>query len=111
MYRQNVLDRVNGEDVLTFLLKDSEFPRAVAHCLGELEACFTRLPRNDHPLRAITHARRVINEVDVLKLMENNGLHDFIDQVQIDLAGIHNQVAHTWFGYAAEPGEEARAAP
>ncbi len=107
MYRQNVLDRVNGEDVVDFLIKDIEFPRAVAHCLSELESCFSMLPHNDHPLRSITHSRRVINEVNVAKLMESNGLHELIDAIQIDLAGIHNQVGQTWFGYNIEAAEKA----
>jgi len=102
MYRQHVLDRVNGEDVVTFLIKDTEFPRAVGHCLFELESGFSRLPRNDLPLRSISHSRRIINDANVEKLMDANGLHDFIDRIQIDLAEIHLQVAQTWFGYGNE---------
>lgn len=103
MYRQYVLDRVNGEDVVAFLVKDTEFPRSVGHCLFELESSFSRLPHNDLSLRSINHSRRVINEADVEKLMDSNRLHTFIDEIQIDLAEIHTQVAQTWFGYSAEP--------
>jgi len=109
MYRQNVRDRVNGEDVVDFLLKDPEFPRSVGHCLAELEACFNRLPHNDLPLRSILHLRRLINEVSASNLMESNRLHSFIDDVQVELADIHNQVAQTWFGHSAERSEQAMA--
>lgn len=98
MYRQHVRDRVNGEDVVSFLMQDVEFPRALAHCLGELNQCATKMPRNDNPLRSITRVQRMISEMNVAKLFEND-LHEFIDQLQIELADIHTQVAHTWFDY------------
>lgn len=109
MYRQNVLDRVNGEDVFDFLFKDTEFPRSVSHCLAELEYCFNRLPHNDPPLRSIMHTRRIINEIDFRKLQDSNRLHSFIDEAQIDLAEVHQQVAQTWFGYNTETAGSADA--
>jgi len=105
MYRQHVQDRVNGEDVVEFLMKDVAFPRAVAHCLGELNQCFSQLPRNDHPLRSLTRVQRMISEMDVTKLFETN-LHDFIDQLQVELGDIHAQVAQTWFDYALPVQEQ-----
>lgn len=105
MYRQNVPDRVNGEDVVDFLLKNREFPRSVFHCLGELEICFIGLPLHDQPLRSVTHTKRVVNEASINKLLEG-GLHEFIDEIQIDFGDIHNSVAQTWFGRALEHGQE-----
>jgi uncharacterized alpha-E superfamily protein len=104
MYRQHVLDKINGEDVVAFLMQDEEFPRAVAHCLAELNHCVTSLPRNDMPLRSITRLQRIIAEMDTPKIMQNN-LHDFIDELQVDLAGIHTQVAQTWFEYSGSETE------
>ena len=101
MYRQHVKDRVNGEDVVEFLMKDMDFPRSAAHCLAEINTCFNKLPHNDSPLRSVTHSQRFVGEVNVQKLMES-GLHEFIDEIQIDLAEIHTQVANTWFGYEQE---------
>ncbi len=104
MYRQYVQDRVNGEDVVDFLMRDAEFPRAVAHCLEELNACVKKLPNNDHPLRIITRVQRIINKMDAATIMETE-LHEFIDKLQIDLANIHDQVSQTWFEYSALPQE------
>jgi uncharacterized alpha-E superfamily protein len=105
MYRQNVPDRVNGEDVVEFLLKDGRFPRSVYHCLGELEYCFLELPLHDHPLRSVTHTKRMVNEADINKLLENS-LHEFIDEIQIDFGEIHSIVAQTWFGQAPGQSQE-----
>ena len=104
MYRQHVADRVNSEDVVEFLLKNEAFPRAVAHCLHELNICVTQLPRNDHPLRSITYLQRNVTALEINKLLENN-LHDLIDDLQLELSSIHDQVGQTWFGYALEPEE------
>lgn len=105
MYRQHVLDRVNGEDVVHFLIKNEQFPRSVGHCLSEVNGCVTSLPRNDHALRSITRVQRMIIEMDVAWLFEGN-LHEFIDQLQLELADIHEQVSQTWFGYALQVQEQ-----
>jgi uncharacterized alpha-E superfamily protein len=99
MYRQYVHDRVNGEDVIDFLMRDEEFPRAVAHCLDELNLCVKKLPNSDHALRTITRVQRVINEMDAAEIIESK-LHEFIDDLQINLAEIHTQVSKTWFDYS-----------
>ena len=97
-YRQHVKDRVNGEDVVEFLLRDRDFPRTVNHCLYEINKCFTRLPKNDIPLRGITQTQRLVHETNTAKLLET-GLHEYIDQIQIELANLHILIAQTWFGH------------
>jgi uncharacterized alpha-E superfamily protein len=105
MYRQHVQDRVNGEDVVDYLMRDIEFPRAVAHCLEGLNFCIQKLPNNDHPLRVITRVQRMINEMDSAALIETR-LHEFIDELQINLAEIHTQVSKTWFDYSDVVNEQ-----
>jgi uncharacterized alpha-E superfamily protein len=105
MYRQHVKDRVNGEDVVDFLLKNRKFPRAVSHCLEEVQHCCSELPLNDLPLRSISQALRGIESNDVIKLLNESKLHEFIDEVQLDFGAIHEQVANTWFGHAIEASQ------
>ena len=45
MYRQYVRRRVRGPDVIGFLLNDTDFPRAVAHCVDQLAEALEKLPR------------------------------------------------------------------
>ncbi len=106
MYRQHVQDRVNGEDVVDFLLKNEQFPRAVSHCLGEVHDCALKLPHNDEAVRSIAQARRMITSNDVIALLNESKLHEFIDEVQLALAELHTRVAASWFGH-----EPATAAP
>lgn len=107
MYRQYVKDKVNGEDVADFLVKDTNFPRAVLHCLREVQACFDRLPNNDHPLRTVTHAQRMINNQDVVALLNAGDLHEYIDEIQLDLGDIHRQLTQTWFRHESAEVIEA----
>ena len=103
MYRQHVQHRVKGKDVSGFLLQDEQFPRAVSCCLAGLARWVKKLPNNDRPLRHITRLQRGIKEIDPARLFHND-LHGFIDQLQIDLAAAHEQVANTWFACLAEEG-------
>ena len=98
MYRQNVKDRINGEDVADYLMNDLNFPRATAHCLREVRRCFEILPNAETPLRALTHAQRRLDSEDVKLLFREDGLHRFIDELQAELGDIHSSIAQTWFG-------------
>ncbi len=96
MYRQHVLDRVNGEDVVTFLLQDSQFPRAVRHCLGKLEACLKFLPNNEAALRQVSEAVALVDDANIAELLDS-GLLEYIDELQVEFANIHASITETWF--------------
>jgi len=98
MYRQHVLDRVNSKDVVEFLLKDSHFPRSVAHCIDELKACCVMLPRGDGPQRLLATISRNIGELDVPAMLDD-GLHEYIDSLQLDIAAMHDDIVKTWFSF------------
>lgn len=96
MYRQHVHDRVNGEDVVAYLLQDLKFPRAVGHCLHEVSVCLQELPRNEAPLRSVTRLQRRVADADIAALLDG-GLHQFIDEMQQELGDTHGHIAATWF--------------
>lgn len=97
MYRQNVLDRVNGEDVVEFLLKDPLFPRSVHNCFKNLLGCLKKLPGGDEPMRALATAARHIDSADIPNLLATETLHDYIDAVQLNIASLHTDISETWF--------------
>jgi uncharacterized alpha-E superfamily protein len=96
MYRQFAQDRINGEDVVQFVLQNKEFPRSVIHCLSELESCLVWLPRYDSAVRCVAQAQRRINDAAIAELLKE-GLHEFLDEMQIELGEIHDHIAATWF--------------
>lgn len=97
MYRQYIRRRVQPDQVLAFLLQDTDFPRAVAHALGEIASCFDQqLPHNDEPLRAVLRLQRLVADANVEEL-RSEGLHDFIDQLQLEFGDLHQLISATWF--------------
>ena len=96
MYRQNVKDRVNAEDVVMFLLQDEEFPRAVAFCLDQLKDSIKELSSNAKALRQVGRAQRKTQQADIPKLL-SNGLFEYIDELQVEIAGIHDEISKAWF--------------
>ncbi|MGK2940744.1 MAG: alpha-E domain-containing protein [Immundisolibacter sp.] len=96
MYRRHVRASVNGRDVAAFLLRDGQFPRAVRYCVDEIEAALRRLPRGEAAQRSIARISRLLTETDP-KAIEREAMHDFIDDLQLELGHAHTAIAETWF--------------
>ncbi|MGH6636847.1 MAG: alpha-E domain-containing protein [Gammaproteobacteria bacterium] len=102
MYRRQIEVRViNAAEVTKFLLQNEQLPRAVLHCLLAVDACIKRLPRNETALRRLTRIMRRVNEAPVDGLAKE-GLHEFIDRLQVDLSELHKAITETWFLPAEE---------
>jgi len=96
MYRLNVQRNVSPGDVLEFLFQSRVFPRAVAHCLGEMERSMQVLPEPKPALAAVRRVARKLQQADLGALAEG-GLHGFIDELQIELEAVHYATVNTWF--------------
>jgi uncharacterized alpha-E superfamily protein len=100
MYRQHVDQSVRRIHVLEFLLKDEDFPRAIFHCLGEIEACLARLPRKTKLVDIIRRMRKAVSDAD-LETLEQRNLNRFVDGLQIMMGDLHDGIAETCFGVSA----------
>jgi uncharacterized alpha-E superfamily protein len=107
MYRRHVHMRVRGRDVLSFLLRDREFPRSVLHTLGEVQGCLGKLPHNEDPLRVLGSTQRYVQEAD-LGTLSGETLNRFVDEFQIQLNRLHGQVTDTYFRAEARAEEPQR---
>jgi uncharacterized alpha-E superfamily protein len=96
MYRQQVRLRVGGPDVLKFLLQNESFPRAVSFCLQQLETCVSELPGHNDPLAGIAALKQRLGDAAVPELT-HEGLHEFIDELQMGFGELHSQIAATYF--------------
>lgn len=96
MYRREMQRPVRRGAVLDFLFKSREFPRAVYHGLSEVESCLSGLPRNEAPLRSVTHLQRLVHDAEPAKLPVP-ALHAFIDDLQLQLDKLHGTIADTYF--------------
>ncbi len=97
MYRRVVPDRICAEEVVAFLLQDEGFPRAVANCLEALQSCLRHLPRNEAPVSTVTAAIGHVTQANVGALLQADGVHEFIDQMQIEFNELHAVINASWF--------------
>ena len=115
MYRQKLRRGINGPDVIRYLLKDEQFPRAIAFSLRELGAALAMLPRSGEPLTKLGDLRRLLARPKVLEL-DLAGLHQWIDDAQLALGELHSLIQSTWFRPSAStalepPGRRTVPAP
>ena len=95
-YRQRTQSQVKGEAVVKFLLQDPAFPRSLGYCLQDLELHLAKLPNNSDVLLAVARVRKITLTVRIGDLLQR-GLLDFIDELQISIADIHEVINNTWF--------------
>ncbi|MEX2367063.1 MAG: alpha-E domain-containing protein [Pseudohongiellaceae bacterium] len=107
-YRQHVHNRVSGDQVVRYLLQDSEFPRSVMFCLDQLNFYIGKLPNHENVLRAVARVQRLSKDVKIDDLLEK-GLLDFIDELQISIADIHEELRNSWFRPAVTQQQEQKA--
>ncbi len=96
MYRQHVKHRVNGEDVVAFLLQDEGFPRATTHALITLTHVLKKLPNSSKVSRQVERTLRFVRGRKIDQLL-NDGLLQYIDDLQVEIGAIHQKIADTWF--------------
>lgn len=108
MYRQHIRLRVNGADVIRFLLLDEAFPRSVFHCLTQAGHCLQNLPHNRSPRGRLLRLRRETAATDIDSLVAD-GLTEFIDRLQLGLAGVHDAIDASYFTPHAQKPPSAAA--
>lgn len=95
-YLRNVQCRVQGADALRFLLQDPQFPRSVEHCLIRAAGALLEIPRHEAAMAVCARTQDRIEAAKV-RTLALDGLHEFVDEVQGDLAELHELVSLTYF--------------
>lgn len=96
MYRREVRLRINRRDVLKFLLQEEHFPRSLVHTLKAVERGLDGLPRNQEISEALKGANHQLMSAKPEALKQDK-LHEFIDQMQVELDTLHESISHTYF--------------
>lgn len=104
MYRLSQRTRVSRSAVLEFVLRDGHFPRACMFCLKEVEQFLRALPRSGGVLGILEAACGFLARAK-LATLDQRGLHEFIDRLQLHIIHVHRGIAQTYF-----PPSEAGAA-
>ena len=101
MYRLSRRTGVRRTDVLEFVLRDEQFPRACLMCLRQMQLCLQALPRHAAASHALATACEFLREGDFERLGRLE-LHEFIDRLQLHLNGVHTAIASTYFPARAD---------
>ena len=96
MYRLSRRARVSRAAAMEFVLRDEQFPRACLPCLKQIELCLRSLPRSASVLDALAGACRFLQEAE-LAVLDQRGLHQLIDNLQLYIIGVHDSLAQTYF--------------
>ena len=100
MYRQHVRSRVKGDDVLNFLLLDTNLPRSVRCCLMEISDCINQLPNPDALPQRLAELENYVQAIDTHQTTQLQ-LRAILDDLQNKLGALHGQIADNWFLRAA----------
>lgn len=96
MYRQNVQTEINGAQVIAFLTQDTAFARSIGFNLNVLKSVVSQLPTSKAPLLAIETLVTALHKQENYEVGSTQ-LHEFIDNVQLNIAQIHGLFDDIWF--------------
>ena len=96
MYRLRMRSRVRRADVMQFLLRDDQFPRACGFCFNQIRDALRGLPRGAEVLTLLEDAGRFLGEAN-LETLDQAGLHILVDRLQLRIQGIHDGIAQRYF--------------
>jgi uncharacterized alpha-E superfamily protein len=101
MYRQQVRSSVNGDDVLNFLLLNTNLPRSIGCCITDIANCIDELPNNDGLPNNLVKLKAYVQDIDTRGTTQAQ-LRAILDDLQNKLGELHNQIADNWFLRVAE---------
>lgn len=102
MYRKRY-QRIQPDNVLAFLILDSDFPRAIRFCLDEADAAMrdiTGSPPGTFSNAAEQQLGRLRSELNFAQLQDiiGGGVHEYLDNFQARLNQVGVSIVETFFG-------------
>lgn len=95
-YRRSTRMSVNGEAVVQYLMENRELPRSIAHCLNALTDSCSALPRSKSVVAQLNDIQQTIFADSDYSILDSS-FRDYLNRLQIHLAGIHQLISETWF--------------
>ncbi|MGF1628200.1 MAG: alpha-E domain-containing protein [Kiloniellaceae bacterium] len=106
---------MTAADAAGFLLFHSRFPRSVRACVHDISARLMqlrstyRLIGGAGALEELDELRSVLDDITIDQVI-SNGMHEFIDWIQLKLIRIHGELGTAYFGYPAPADAAAQSA-
>jgi uncharacterized alpha-E superfamily protein len=96
MYRQHMRSRVQGGDVLNYLLLDTNLPRSVGCCIAEMAGCINELPNSNDLPEKLKELEAYVQAINARQTTQKQ-LREILDGLQNKLGDLHGQIAENWF--------------
>ena len=96
MFRRTVRAGISGPDALRFLLRDPQFPKSVEFSLTRISQSLLELPRYEQAMACCAGVEKLLVDASVDDLAAN-GLHEYVDDLQVGIAGLHSALTETYF--------------
>jgi len=95
-YRRTMRSAVRDCDVAAFLLYDPHFPRSLHFCLSAILAAVKKLPNSNEVVEKLQRILKTRYELENSQRLGDE-FRDYLNQLQLDLGGLHLQFSQTWF--------------
>lgn len=106
MYRREMQIRVRRQDVMRFLIQSEIFPRAISHCIREVQNSVQQLHNHDKVELVIMRIKRQL-ENDDITLLQQSDLAQYIDNLQIGFGQLHEELAKIYFSGEVQSQSQA----
>lgn len=103
-FRRSRRGQLNLERVLDYLLSDPVFPRSILFSIAEAEQALSQITAASLdldealPARLLRQLRTELEMIDVPTVIAE-GLHEFLDDVQMKISDIHSAIQATFVDY------------
>lgn len=95
-YRRTTRDTVHGKVVVQYLLANTEFPKSVAYCFNSLIESCGQLPNSEALMKKLSSIKKEFI-VDYPADIWGQSLRDYLNDLQIQIIGMHQDISETWF--------------
>ncbi|OEJ63807.1 hypothetical protein BEN30_17375 [Magnetovibrio blakemorei] len=109
-YRRVRPSGMTPETVAEFILMNPEFPRSVVSCVRQIRHYHDRL-NQDPNLAGVAFAPSGLDDLDnmlsvPIQQVTREGLHEYLDRIQINLQSLASAIAWSYFGGEADASAE-----
>jgi uncharacterized alpha-E superfamily protein len=106
MYRRQMQIRVRRQDVLRFLIQSDIFPRAISHCIREVQTSVLHLHNHEKVQLVIMRIKRQLENDDIAQLQQAD-LAQYIDNLQIGFGQLHDELTKIYFSGEVQSASQA----
>jgi len=95
-YRQTMRSRINGDDVLNFLILNKNLPRSISYCLIEICDCINKLPNHNDLPKQLAELETYVQAIDIHETTQLQ-LRGILDGLQNKIGELHGHISDNWF--------------